>query len=120
MCVTGAWAFDAGVVWARSSTKSVDDRLRLVTAVQVRKTNDCCYRKQSLHQDFREGQLYPLKLPVESDHCQVTALPCADLVLSTHCCRWQRRRPCPRCSGTRSSNDLHSSPIDRKAGENNF
>lgn len=60
---------------------------RLVTAVQVRKTNDCCYRKQSLHQDFREGQLYPLKLPVESDHCQVTALPCADLVLSTRCCR---------------------------------
>ena len=63
-------------------------RFRLVTAVQVRKTNDCCYRKQSLHQDFREGQLYPLKLTVESDHCQVTALPCADLVLSTQSRRW--------------------------------
>ena len=56
---------------------------RLVAAVQARKTNDCCYRKQSLQQDFREDQLYPLKLPVEADHRQVTALACADLVLST-------------------------------------
>lgn len=32
---------------------------------------------------FREGQFYPLKLPVETDHRQVTALACADLVLST-------------------------------------
>lgn len=58
-------------------------RFRLVAAVQARKTNDCCYRKQSLQQDFREDQLYPLKLPVEADHRQVTALACADLVLST-------------------------------------
>ena len=56
---------------------------RLVAAVQVSKTNDCCYRKQSLHQVFREGQLYPLKLPVESGHRQVTVLAGADLMLST-------------------------------------
>lgn len=61
---------------------------RLCAVVQVSNINDCCYRKQSLHQDFREGQLYPLKLPVESDHCQVTALPCADLVLSTLSSLW--------------------------------
>lgn len=59
----------------------MDVHFRLVAAVQVTKTNDCCYRKQSLQQDFREGQLYPIKLPVESD--QVTALATADLVLST-------------------------------------
>ena len=60
-----------------------EGRFRLVAAVHLRGTNDCCYRKQSLPKDFREGPLYPLKLPVESDHCQVTALACADLVLST-------------------------------------
>lgn len=41
-----------------------EGRFRLVAAVQVSKTNDCRYRKQSLHEVFREGQLYPLKLPV--------------------------------------------------------
>ena len=59
------------------------DCFMLGAAVQVSKINDCCYRKQPLHQDFREGQLYTLKLPVESHDHQVTALACAELALST-------------------------------------
>ena len=55
---------------------------RLVAVVYLRSSNDCCYRKQSWHQDFREGQLYTSKLPLESDDHQVTALACTDLVLS--------------------------------------
>ena len=71
------------------------DGKRLIAVDQFRKANDCCIPKQSLHQDFREGQLYPLKLPVESEHRQVTALVCADLVLSTHCGRSQCGRSMP-------------------------
>ena len=63
--------------------------IRLVAVAQLNKANDCCYPEQSLRQGFSEVQLYTSKLPLESDDHQVTALACADLVLSTHCGRSQ-------------------------------
>lgn len=56
---------------------------RLIAVIHPKSSNDCCYRKQSLHLEFREGQPYTLELPVESDDQQVTALACAGLMLST-------------------------------------
>ena len=87
---------------------------RLVAAVHLRGTNDCCYRKQSLPKDFREGPLYPLKLPVESDHCQVTALACADLVLSTLS---SLAKEFPKADGYSDDSlvRLHSSQVDSAA-----
>lgn len=63
---------------------SLEGRFRLVAVVHLRNSNDCCCPEQSLRQDFGEGLLYTSKLPLESDDRQVTALACADLVLSTH------------------------------------
>ena len=68
---------------------SLEGRFRLVAVVHLRNSNDCCCPEQSLRQGFSEVQLYTSKLPLESDDHQVTALACADLVLSTHCGRSQ-------------------------------
>ena len=62
---------------------ATSDGLWLVAVAKLNKANDCCYPEQSLHQGFREGQLYTSKLPLESDDHQVTALACTDLVIST-------------------------------------
>ena len=62
---------------------------RLIAADQFRKANDCCVPKQSLQVNCLIGPLYTSKLPLESDDHPVTALPCADLELSTHSCRSQ-------------------------------
>lgn len=57
---------------------------RLIAADQFRKANDCYVPKQSLQVNCLIGPLYTSKLPLESDDHPVTALPCADLELSTH------------------------------------
>lgn len=57
---------------------------RLVAVVHLERTNDCCIPKAVIAPGLsRMSALHLKKLPVESDHHQVTALACADLVLST-------------------------------------
>lgn len=63
--------------------------LRSVNSVELTTTAP---QKQSFQGNCLIGPLYTAKLPLESDDHPVTALPCADLELSTEAV-WKRKIP---------------------------